>query len=88
MITQELVVEKIMTHLNHTLTETELVQWAETAFVTLSESDTDIPNETLLLDILTYLAAGDSAGFPLSWPVLSGFLAQLGVTVRVVAGVA
>lgn len=88
MITKELVIEKIMAHLNHELTEAELVQWAEAAFVTLSNSARDAHDEDVLLDILTYLAAGDTPGFPLSWSMLSGFLTQLGVTVRVVAGAA
>jgi len=85
MITQELVVEKIVAHLNGELTEKGLVHWAEDALFALTESDVDILNEEVILDVLTYVSAGDTAGFPLSWSVLSGFLQQLGVKVRVVA---
>jgi len=45
MITQELVVGKILAHLNAELSETELVHWAEDALVTLVESDIDEPND-------------------------------------------
>lgn len=51
----------------------------------LSERDDEF--EPTLLDILGYIGAGDTPGFPLSWGVLSGFLDQLGVHVRVVSDV-
>ncbi len=84
MITQDIVVEKILAHLNHRLSEVELVRWAEDALVQVSESDADIPNEEAILDVLTYLGAGDTPGFPLSWSVLSEFLERFGVRVKVV----
>lgn len=85
MITQDVVANKILAHLNGDLTETELVHWAEDAIVTLTESDVDVPGEDTLLDVLMYLGAGDTPGFPLTWAVLSDFLARLGTRVRVVA---
>lgn len=84
MITQDTVVEKILAHLNHQMTEEQLVHWAEDALVEVTESDADIPNEEALLDVLAYLGAGDTPGFPLSWAVLSEFLARFGVRVHVV----
>lgn len=84
MITPEIVVEQILAHLNQRLTEAELVVWAEDALVRVTESEEDSPNEEDILDILTYLAAGDTPGFPLSWAVLTDFLARFGVQVRVV----
>lgn len=84
MVTRSQVVRQIMAHLNMELTEADLVQWADEALVTLLESDTEEAHEQALLDVLTYLAAGDSPGFPLSWSVLSGLLGKVGVTVRVV----
>lgn len=62
-----------------------LIAWAEDFFVELSERDDEF--EPTLLDILGYIGAGDTPGFPLSWGVLSGFLDQLGVHVRVVSDV-
>lgn len=87
MITQDVVVEKILAHLNHQITEAELVQWAEDALVKVFESDADIPNEEAILDVLTYLGAGDTPGFPLSWSVLSEFLERFGIRVQVVTTV-
>jgi hypothetical protein len=84
MITQDVVVEKILAHLNHQMTEAELVHWAEDALVIVTESDVDIPNEDTLLDVLGYLGAGDTPGFPLSWSVLSDFLGRFGVRVQVI----
>lgn len=83
MITQETVVEKILTHLNGQLSERDMVHWAEDAYVDLVESDGEISNEQAVLDALMYIAAGDSSGFPLTWEVLSGFLEQLGTRVKV-----
>ncbi len=88
MITQDVVVEKILAHLNHQITEAELIHWAEDAWVNLTESDVNVPNEAAILDVLTYLGAGDTPGFPLSWSVLSNFLEQFGVKVQVVTAAA
>ena len=85
MITQAIVAQKIVAFLNGEITEVALVHWAENAFVELSDSDRDVPNEAMLLDILGYLGAGDTAGFPLTWSALADFLERLGVKVRVVA---
>jgi hypothetical protein len=59
-----------------------LVRWAEAKLIQISESDEAIDNETLLLDILGYIGAGDTPDFPLTWEVLSGFLNRLGVWVH------
>jgi len=85
MITQTIVSQKILDHLNGKLTQEDLVVWAENAFIELSESDAEVDNEQVLLDILGYIGAGDSPGFPLSWEVLSGFLGTMGTKVRVIA---
>lgn len=51
MIAQESIAQKIVAFLNGEVSEIDLVHWAENAFVELSESDADIPNDTMLLDI-------------------------------------
>ena len=81
-------INKIVEHLNGAVTEAELVQWAEDKLVQAVEADEDAPDELLLLDILGYIGAGDTPDFPLTWEVLSGFLHQLGVKVRVTADTA
>lgn len=75
----------ILDHLNGKISQDELVDWAENAFVELTESNTDLPDEEMLLNTLAYIAAGNSQGFPLSWTVLSGFLENMGTKVRVIA---
>ena len=85
MITETVVAGKILAFMNGQLTETELIHWAEDAFVALSETDSDVANEGALLDVLGYLGAGDTAGFPLTWSALSDFLDRLGVKIRVIA---
>ena len=84
MINRDVVIDMIIGYLNGTVAEAELVRWAEDAFVLLAESDVDVPQEATIAEALGYLAAADSPGFPLTWSVLSGFLAQLGVHVRAV----
>jgi len=79
MITQEIVAQKILDYLNGRLDLVDLVHWSEDALFSLSESEDDIPNEKLLMRILGYIGAGDSADFPLTWEVLSEFLSSLGV---------
>ncbi len=81
-------IDKVIEHLNGAVTEAELIQWAEDKLVEVSESDEDTNDEILLLDILGYIGAGDTPDFPLTWEVLSGFLHQLGVKVRVTANTA
>ncbi|GAB4463026.1 MAG: hypothetical protein Kow00120_29630 [Anaerolineae bacterium] len=85
MVTREIVVEKILDYLNGRIDRLALVHWAENALFALSESDQDTPNEKTLMHVLGYIGAGDSDGFPLTWEVLSSFLEQLGVRVRVVS---
>ncbi len=85
MITQELVADKILAYLNGRIDEIELVHWAEDALFELTESDTEVPNEKAVMDVLMYIGAADTPGFPLTWDILSGFLEQLGMKVRVIA---
>ncbi len=85
MITQSIITQKILDHLNGKLSQDELVHWAENALMEITESDSDFPNEDLMLDTLAYIGAGDSPSFPLSWEVLSGLLEAMGTKVRVIA---
>jgi len=85
MISKAVVVSRILAYLNGELAEADLVRWAEDAFVALTESDEEIDDEALMLDILGYLGAGDSPDFPLTWGVLTDFLESLGTRVQVIA---
>ncbi|MBE2268255.1 MAG: hypothetical protein IAE80_08470 [Anaerolinea sp.] len=85
MISKAVVVSRILAYLNGELAEADLVRWAEDAFVALTESDDEIDDEALMLDILGYLGAGDSPDFPLTWGVPTDFLESLGTRVQVIA---
>jgi hypothetical protein len=82
MITRQVILDQLDAYLNHHMTLSVLVDWAEK---TLIEPQFP-PNEDvdLLMDVLMYLGAADSRGFPLTWEVLSEFLARLGGRARVV----
>jgi hypothetical protein len=82
-ITRQTVREKLLAYLNRQITLAELVDWAENTFIDdVLEPDEDVD---MLNDILSYLAAADTAQFPLTWDICAGFLEELGVQVRVVA---
>lgn len=82
MTTRHLVLEQLEAYLNRELSLAELVDWAE---ITLIEPNiADDENVDMLMDILMYLGAADTKGFPLTWEVLSDFLQRLGGNVRVV----
>lgn len=86
MITRQIVLDKLTAYLNRQTTLAELVDWAENALI-----EPDIPDDEdadLLMDVLMYLGAADSRGFPLTWEVLSGFVERLGGSVRVIVEVA
>lgn len=85
MITQEALAEQIIKYLNGALTLDQLVNWAEDAIITFTESDQRPPNSEVVWDILLYIGAADSADFPLTWEVITGMLARLGRPVQKVA---
>jgi hypothetical protein len=81
-ITRQTVSDKLLAYLNRQLTLSELVDWAENTFIDdVLEPDEDVE---MLNDILSYLAAADTAQFPLTWEICADFLAKLGVIVRVI----
>lgn len=82
MITQERLSEKILDYLNGQSTLIELVHWAEDAIVTFTESDERPPNADEVWDILLYVGAADSAGFPMTWEVIKEMLERLGRPVQ------
>jgi hypothetical protein len=83
MITREIVSEKLLTYLNGELWLDQLVEWAENTMVVGGFApDEDID---LLVNIVMYLAGGDSDYFPLTWEICQDFMRQLGVPIKVVA---
>ena len=83
MITKEDVGDKLLAYLNGHLSLATLVDWAEQSFIdAVLAPDEDVD---MLNDILAYLAAADTAQFPLTWEVCHEFLGRLGLNVKVVA---
>jgi hypothetical protein len=83
MITRKILRDKLWAYLNEQMSLASLVDWAENTFV-----DEELgPDEDIemLNDILAYLAAADTAQFPLTWEIASSFLERLGVSVQVLA---
>ncbi len=86
MITRDQILDRLNAYLNHQIQLSELVDWAETAMIEPQfppQEDVD-----LLMDVLMYLGAADSRGFPLTWEILSNFVERLGGSLRVTVEVA
>lgn len=82
MTTRDTILERLDAYLNHRLTLAELVDWAETTLIEPSIPESE--DVEVLMDVLMYLGAADTRGFPLTWDVLSDFVARLGGSVQVV----
>lgn len=81
--TSEAVIEQLLAYLNQRIDRQALVHWAEDALFALSESDADIPNVDVLMEVLGYLGAADTPSFPLTWERIAAFLEKLGAHVEV-----
>lgn len=81
-ITKEIVGEKIFAYLRGTLSQTELVKWAEDAFF---EDDVEFVkgDENLIRDILGHLGAADVRQFGLTWEDCKEYLHALGFSLHV-----
>lgn len=86
MTTRQTVLDQLNQYLNQQVSLAQLVDWAETTLIEPGipeHEDTDT-----LMDILMYLGAADTRGFPLTWDIITDFVARLGGQVRVVVQVA
>lgn len=81
-ITKETVGEKISAYLQGTLSQAELVKWAEDAFF---DDDVEFAkhNENLIRDILGHLGAADVKQFGLTWEDCKEYLHALGFSLHV-----
>ena len=82
MVSRQIVLEQLEAYLNRQITLAELVAWAENTLI-----EPQIPPDEdadTIMDILMYLGAADTRGFPLTWDVLAGFMDRLGGSVRVI----
>lgn len=85
-VNRQVILAKLSAYLNHQITLAELIEWAENALI--EPAFTEDEDIDLLMDVLMYLGAADSKGFPLTWEILSGFMEKLGGNVRVIVEVA
>lgn len=82
MTTHQTILRQLIDYLNGQLTLAQLVDRAENTLI-----EPNIPEDEevdTLMDILMYLGAADSKGFPLTWDILSNFVERLGGRLRVV----
>lgn len=75
MITKELVGQKIYEYLNHSISNAELVNWAENA---LMEEELDQENDAIISQVLARLGVADVKNFGLLWEDCEELLRQLG----------
>lgn len=82
-ITRHTVAERLLNYLNGDFDLAGLVNWAESTFI----DDELAPDEdiAMLNDIISYLAAADTAQFPLTWEQCVQFLRELGYSVKIIA---
>jgi hypothetical protein len=76
MTTRQTVLEQLNAYLNHRQTLAELVDWAETTLIEPNFPEDE--DADTLMDVLMYLGAADTRGFPLTWDTLSHFVERLG----------
>ncbi|MBX3082127.1 MAG: hypothetical protein KF716_10885 [Anaerolineae bacterium] len=81
MTTRHLVLDYINRYLNGQITLAQLVEWAETTLIEPAIPDNE--DADVIMDVLSYLGAADTRGFPLTWGLLTEFIERLGGTVRV-----
>jgi len=76
LVTRETVLAKLHSFIRHETTLPELVDWAENYFV---DGELDLEDDVeMISDVIMYLAAADTRGFPLTWDVLTEFVEKLG----------
>ena len=76
MVTKAVLLAKLNSFIRHETTLPELVDWAENWFV---NGKVDLNDDVeMISDIIFYLAATDTRGFPLTWEVLTEFVEKLG----------
>jgi hypothetical protein len=79
-ITQQQVAQKLIDYLNHEITLSELVDWAELAMM---EAEFENQNFEILRDIISRLGLADVRAFGVTFEDFEGFLSRLGYNVKV-----
>jgi len=79
-ITHQEVAQKLIDYLQHRITLTELVDWAEVAMM---EAEFDERDFETLRDIVSRLGLADVRAFGMTWEDCEDFLSRLGYRVSV-----
>ena len=80
MITREAVASQLRDYLQHRITRTALVEWAEHAMMDEEFDDRDLE---ALRDIMSRLGLADVRDFGLTWEDCEHYLARLGYRTKV-----
>ena len=79
-ITRKMLAQKLIEYLQHQMTLSELVDWAESA---LMEGNLDERDLEKLREILARIGVADVRAFSLSWEDCEDFLSRLGYRVNI-----
>jgi len=79
-VTRKKVAQKLIDYLNHGITLTELVDWAESAMM---EADFEEQNFEAIRDIVSRVGLADVRAFGMTWEDCEDFLSRLGYRVSV-----
>ena len=80
MIDKHTTAEKLSDYLQHRLSLSQLVDWAEQAMM---DGEFDPKDAILLREIIAYLGVSDVKMFGLSWEDCEGFLNRLGYSASI-----
>jgi hypothetical protein len=80
LITRQIVASKLEAHLNHRMTLTELVDWAENSIMAGEFAEEDME---AVRAVIGRLGAADVRAFSLSWEDCEQLLRQLGYSAQV-----
>lgn len=80
MITRDVLASRLKDYLQHRLTRTELVDWAEQAMMDGEFDERDLDT---IRDITSRLGLADVREFGLTWEDCEGYLERLGFETRV-----
>jgi hypothetical protein len=80
MITRDVLASQIRDYLQHRLSQSALVDWAERAMM---DEEFDARDADMLRDIIARLGISDSREFSVTWEELDRYLSQLGYRAKV-----
>lgn len=78
-MTRQVLARKLMDYLQHRITLTQLVDWAEWAMM---DADFEVRDVSLLREIVGHLGLADVRAFGMSWDDCEDYLSRLGYRVN------